>query len=196
MPFIEARSGRTDDAVAMCERLIGEKAGTMLEKDFCFQQVMLYLYEMNDPKQAAEARDVFIQKFPKDQRAFELKSLDFLFNQPLNLQREPARKDEPPTPSHFMLCQNYPNPFNASTQFKYTISEDAFVSIKIYNMLSQEIVDLVAQHQSNGSYQVAWDGQDAAGSDVPGGVYLCSIRCERRENHQKFVQSRKLLLLR
>ena len=84
------------------------------------------------------------------------------------------------TPGSCRLLGNYPNPFNPSTTIRYKISEKyAFhrISLRIYNMLGQEITTLVDRVHGPGEYSVDWNGLDERGDKVPSGVYfyqLCS----------------------
>lgn len=93
-------------------------------------------------------------------------------------------------PTTFALSQNYPNPFNPSTAIDYALSERAFVTIKVHNLLGQEVKTLVAEERGAGVYNVEWDGKDNAGIDVPSGMYLYTMRAGN------FVQSRKMMLMR
>jgi len=79
-------------------------------------------------------------------------------------------------PSNFALAQNYPNPFNASTMISYDLKADAKVSLKVYNILGQEVTTLVDRYQPAGSYSVTWNGKDSKGNDVSTGVYFYIIK--------------------
>jgi len=68
------------------------------------------------------------------------------------------------------LCQNYPNPFNPVTNIKYSIPENSFVELKIYNILGQEIKTLVNEFKNAGNYMVVFNG-----SDLPSGIYFYKI---------------------
>ncbi len=85
----------------------------------------------------------------------------------------------------FRLHQNYPNPFNASTTIRYTLSAESKVSLKIYNILGQQVAQLVDASQPAGEYRVRWNAVNAAT-----GVYFCRLQTEGG------TTTKKLLLLR
>lgn len=60
-------------------------------------------------------------------------------------------------PTSFVLEQNYPNPFNPSTRITYSVPARQLVTLKVYNMLGQEVATLVNGEQSAGSHTIAWD---------------------------------------
>lgn len=95
-----------------------------------------------------------------------------------------------PVVDEFALHQNYPNPFNPSTTIAYTLKENANVTLKIYNMLGQEVKTLVSAHQAAGVKEVAWDGTNNAGAQVASGIYI--YRLEAND----FVASRRMLLMK
>ena len=73
-------------------------------------------------------------------------------------------------PTKFSLSQNYPNPFNPSTIIKYTIPSSQDVSLKVYNVLGQEVESLVDERQGAGNYEVNFDAAPFAS-----GVYFCVL---------------------
>jgi len=94
-------------------------------------------------------------------------------------------------PSTFELSQNYPNPFNANTVIMFTVTQESRVTIAVYNILGQEIATLVnGEILSAGRQSVSWDGLDARGNDVPGGLYFY------RMTAGEFTETRKMVLLK
>jgi hypothetical protein len=95
-------------------------------------------------------------------------------------------------PVDFFLSQNYPNPFNATTAFRLTIpgQNPASVSLKIYNVLGQEVRTLVDDIMSPGHHHIIWDGRDRLGKDLASGVYFSRMEVG------DFDQTRKLVLTR
>jgi len=71
-------------------------------------------------------------------------------------------------PREFQLGSNFPNPFNPSTTIRYELASQAFVTIKVYNLLGKEVATLVSQVQQAGIHTVTFDG-----SSFPSGVYFC-----------------------
>jgi len=75
-------------------------------------------------------------------------------------------------PNKFELYTNYPNPFNPATTIKYSIAQDDYVTLEIYNTLGKEIKTLVCGLAKAGTYTINWLGDDNYGNKVSSGVYL------------------------
>jgi hypothetical protein len=88
-------------------------------------------------------------------------------------------------PTKFNLSQNYPNPFNPTTMINYSIPRDGFVTIKVYNLLGQEVATLVNQEQRTGIYRVDFDA-----SKLASGVYTYSIQSG------DFTLAKKMVLMK
>ena len=69
----------------------------------------------------------------------------------------------------FTLCQNYPNPFNSMTNIEYSLPENTFVDIKIYDLLGKEIVTLVMENKQSGFYSIQFN---AAKFNLASGIYF------------------------
>ena len=69
--------------------------------------------------------------------------------------------------NNYQLYQNYPNPFNPTTTIGFSIPELEFVTLKIYNLLGQEVSTLVLEKLSAGRYEVEWNAEE-----YPGGIYF------------------------
>jgi hypothetical protein len=72
----------------------------------------------------------------------------------------------------FALAPNSPNPFNPSTQIDYQIPEAGQVRLTVFNVLGQQVRELVSGHQDAGPYSVLWDGRDGLGRQVASGTYF------------------------
>lgn len=88
-------------------------------------------------------------------------------------------------PSNFTLYQNYPNPFNPSTIIKYQIPQGGLVTLKIYDILGNEIKTLVKEYKGVGRYEVKFNA-----SNLSSGIYIYRISAN------DFISSKKMLLLK
>jgi hypothetical protein len=89
----------------------------------------------------------------------------------------------------FSLQQNYPNPFNPVTTIKYQIPELSFVTIKIYDVLGNEIATLVNKEKPAGSYEVEF--YPASGNlNLVSGIYFYQLKAG------SFIQTKKMILLK
>lgn len=87
----------------------------------------------------------------------------------------------------FRLMQNFPNPFNQETMIQYQIDSDGLVTLDIYNISGQLIQKIVSRHQTAGIYQVIWNGIDAQGKILPGGLYVCRLTKGREQVISKML---------
>ena len=112
---------------------------------------------------------------------YRLKQIDFdgtfTYSEEVNVDIE--------LPLEYSLEQNYPNPFNPSTMIKYSIPEDGFVKLAIYNMLGEEVAAIVNTTQKAGRYEVNFNA-----SKLSSGVYVYRIEAAN------FTASKKLMLLK
>jgi len=97
-------------------------------------------------------------------------------------------------PKTCQLFQNYPNPFNPVTTIRYQLSADGgprtAVTLKVYNILGQEVRNLVEDYQKSGYYQISWDGRSDQGKGVGSGVYFYRLKTPG------YVKTMKMILLR
>jgi len=88
-------------------------------------------------------------------------------------------------PLHFDLTQNYPNPFNPITKIKYQIPQQLFVTIKVFDVLGNEIVTLVQEEKEAGGYELTWKAEN-----LTSGIYYYRITAG------DFIQTKKMVLLK
>jgi len=79
------------------------------------------------------------------------------------------------SPLIYSLEQNYPNPFNPTTTIKFSIAEQAGVTLRVYNILGKEIKTLIEKELTSGEYIIQWNGKDANDVILPSGVYFIEM---------------------
>jgi hypothetical protein len=99
-------------------------------------------------------------------------------------------------PKKYALYQNYPNPFNAETKIKYDIVYHCRVKLKLYDVTGKEIMTLVDEDKTSGSYAVSWDGTNTHHQQVSSGVYFYSLDVFNNSALPSYRQTQKMLLLR
>jgi uncharacterized repeat protein (TIGR01451 family) len=88
-------------------------------------------------------------------------------------------------PDNYSLAQNYPNPFNPSTTIMYSVPERSVVTIKIYNVLGEEITTLVNEEKERGWYEIKFNSNGLAS-----GIYVCRMQAGN------YVSIKKMMLLK
>ena len=96
-----------------------------------------------------------------------------------------SAEDEEFIPIEFALKQNYPNPFNPSTKIEFSIQDFGFVSLKVYDILGNEITTLVNSEKPVGVYEIELNA-----SGLPSGAYFYQLKTDG------FVDTKKMILLR
>ncbi|MCH7575593.1 MAG: T9SS type A sorting domain-containing protein [Candidatus Marinimicrobia bacterium] len=94
-------------------------------------------------------------------------------------------------PSEYVLSQNYPNPFNPSTTINFSLPESGQVKLAVYNLLGQEVRQLVSGDLSAGNYRAIWSGMDNTGRKVSSGLYFYRLVVDNR-----VVDTRKMAFLK
>jgi hypothetical protein len=92
-------------------------------------------------------------------------------------------------PVSFDLAQNYPNPFNPSTKINYVIAEAGFTSLKVYDVLGNEVATLINEEKPAGSYESEFFATNK-GSELTSGIYFYQLKVG------SFIQTKKMLLLK
>ncbi len=94
-------------------------------------------------------------------------------------------ENEDQIPTQYSLSQNYPNPFNPSTTIHFSLPSSDFVTLKVFDLLGNEVATLVNEEKYAGVYEV-----DFSASQLTSGVYFYTI------NAGSFVDTKKMILLR
>ena len=93
-------------------------------------------------------------------------------------------------PKSYSLKQNYPNPFNPETVIEYNLAASGHVTLTVFNVVGQKVVDVVNGYESAGSKQAVWNGRDENGREVQSGVYFYRLTTDN------FSMTRKMMLLK
>lgn len=88
-------------------------------------------------------------------------------------------------PEAFALLQNYPNPFNPSTTIGFRISENGFVSLKVFDVLGREVATLVNHTMNAGSYEIVFEARKIAS-----GIYIYRLQSGESTDSKKFIYLR------
>jgi hypothetical protein len=94
-------------------------------------------------------------------------------------------EDEQQLPTEFALMQNYPNPFNPSTVISYQLPVSSNVTLKVYDILGNEVATFVNEEKPAGSYEVKFDA-----SGLSSGIYFYKLQAG------SLVETKKMILLR
>ncbi|MDP4114629.1 MAG: T9SS type A sorting domain-containing protein, partial [Bacteroidota bacterium] len=87
--------------------------------------------------------------------------------------------------SNYTLSQNYPNPFNPSTQIKFALPKDGFVTLKVFNVLGKEVASLVNEQKAAGNYTINFSAKN-----LSSGIYFYTIKSGN------FTQTKKMTILK
>ena len=85
-------------------------------------------------------------------------------------------------PTEFNLSQNYPNPFNPSTTINFSVPKSEFVTLKLYDVLGNEIMTLDSGEKSVGNYEVTFNA-----SSLPSGIYFYKLQAGNSIETKKMV---------
>ena len=88
-------------------------------------------------------------------------------------------------PTNFSLNQNYPNPFNPSTKISWQVPVGSWQTLKIYDVLGNEVATLVDEYKPSGSYEIEWDA-----SGLPSEVYFYQLKSN------EFIETKKMILMK
>ena len=83
---------------------------------------------------------------------------------------------------HFSLFQNYPNPFNPGTRIEFNLSKSSDVTLKIFNILGEEVETLLSAFLHSGFYSQQWDA-----SMMPSGIYYYQLQAGEYQEVKKMM---------
>ena len=101
-----------------------------------------------------------------------------------------ASESESSIPRQFALHEVFPNPFKQSATVSYDLPASSNVTLRVYDLLGQELRTLVSGQLPAGTHQATWDGRTAAGTPVASGAYLFRIEAD------SYMQTRPVVVVR
>jgi Secretion system C-terminal sorting domain len=101
-------------------------------------------------------------------------------------------------PSDFILYQNYPNPFNPSTIISWQSAVSSWQTLKIFDLLGNEVATLIDEYQPAGTYEVEFNVAQVSRPEISSGVYFYQLKIGSPETSsgQGTVQTKKMILLK
>jgi hypothetical protein len=118
-----------------------------------------------------------------------LKGLNHFSQSELRINLLPA-KAEAEIPASYQLSQNYPNPFNPSTKIEFALPNDSRVRLVVYNILGQQVEELVSKEMNAGYHQLEWSPTNLAS-----GVFVYRIEAKSVDG-DVFVSNKKMMFLK
>ena len=162
-------------------------------KEDTFLRVLLYDRFANEYLKAGEhymADLPFFINNPEEVKPYKIVLVDNNNQKLENVEIETIYEEAPPLPLDYILFQNYPNPFNPVTTVKFQVPLSTEVTIKIYNLLGQEVKTLFTKHVQRGTYLIQWDGTSNSGVKLGSGTYVYRMIAG------SFVKSNKMILVK
>jgi 3-phytase len=108
------------------------------------------------------------------------------------VETDAAGSSDPASGTPALLQQNSPNPFNPETEIRFVLKKTATVKLTIYNLLGEEVRDLLNAPLTPGTYTVRWDAKDNKGLNAGSGIYFYQLRVPP----SGMIETRRMVLLR
>ncbi len=156
------------------------------------------LYSYNFGKETGEYKitnipfgtyEIIGQKIGIDNAISEIITIDPINNQIsgiiINFNVTGVEDEEIIIPEEIILYPNYPNPFNNSTVIRYSIPQEGLVTLKIFNVIGEEVARLVNETKQTGHYEVSFNA-----TGLPSGIYFYRLRAG------EFIETKKMILLK
>jgi endoglucanase len=101
-------------------------------------------------------------------------------------------------PDNFILEQNYPNPFNPTTKIRWQSPVSSYQTIKVYDVLGNEVATIFNGYKSAGNYEVEFNAMRNSSYHLTSGVYYYQLKIANSisNSDKRFIQTKKMLLLR
>ncbi len=182
--------GKFADAEKIANNLILSYPNSETEKQALFILSSLSGYEPSYKDVSTEALNALVQKYSSsiDSSLIAMIGLQGNSNLSRSVSLKTAKKKVEQDLNiihNYQLLGNYPNPFNPTTDIKYQIPNNSYVTLKVYDELGKLVKTLINQFENKGSYNVNFNG-----SNLASGTYFYRLRAGN------FVSTKKMLLLK
>lgn len=95
------------------------------------------------------------------------------------------------SPLRFSLSQNYPNPFNPETKISFSIPEESYVSMRVFNSAGKQVSVMLHEMKTSGSYEISFNGKD-----LPSGIYFYVLKADSQAQKKSFRAVKKMILVK
>ncbi len=95
------------------------------------------------------------------------------------------------SPEYYSLSQNYPNPFNPTTAIRFSLKENSFVKLNVYDLKGREVANVINDRRDGGNYEVSFDANKFS---LSSGTYF--YRLEVQSSNNNFTETKKMLLIK
>lgn len=99
-------------------------------------------------------------------------------------------------PNEYFLAHNYPNPFNPVTTIEFSVPEESYVKLEIYNILGQKVRTLLDKILLQGTHRLEWNGKDEKSNILSSGIYFYRIEAVDCEKHRSLTEANKMVFIK
>jgi len=169
-------------ALKLCDELLEIKPELDISVELLYMKGLIYRFSFDDPDQAADIFLTLIEQYPDHSTAFSAKDqLEQLGEKILDTSNNQNEE---------FTVQNFPNPFNPTTSIKFTLPENGYVILKIYDIRGREVITLIDAERQAGAHNIVWNSRDKSGTQAASGMYFYRIQYKGQ------VLTNKMILMR
>jgi hypothetical protein len=194
LSYLYLKDGNVKLAKKTNNDIINENPNTELAVRAKLNNVYIVLYNENDLDAAIEILNE-VSKKPELSTEVELslvrdaiEAYATTHGEAKSLFNNQAQSEEK-LPEEFGISQNYPNPFNPATTINYHLKTNSYVTLKVYDVLGREVVNLVDGIKEAGYYTATFNG-----SRLASGIYFTRFVVNPQDGNKPFVQVKKMLM--